>query len=188
MGPSLLQLSKEKTLAYNYLREVELRRLHRRFGHPSVARLHKVLQSAGHPVEASAIEALTRVCHQCQLNAPRPARVKFTLHDECEFNYEVIVDIMYLEGNKPVLHAVDTASKKDHGSASLCRFVSSLRLLDATPAHCLNRPLYRSNTTRRLSLRLALPSHVSQATVRIRSESCTTRCEGGRPMLGYFFA
>jgi hypothetical protein len=36
-GHPWLQLSMEKTLAYNYLTEVELRRLHRRFGHPSVA-------------------------------------------------------------------------------------------------------------------------------------------------------
>ncbi|OIW22205.1 hypothetical protein CONLIGDRAFT_687769 [Coniochaeta ligniaria NRRL 30616] len=44
------------------------------------------------------------------MNAARPARFKFTLHDDCEFSYEVIVDIMYLDGNRPVLNLVDTAT------------------------------------------------------------------------------
>jgi hypothetical protein len=109
-GHPWLQLDVEKAITYNYLTEGELRRLHRRFGHPSVARLHKVLQRAGHPVEIKALELLTKVCHQCQMNAARPARFKFTLHDDCEFNYEVVMDIMYLEGNRPTLHVVDTAT------------------------------------------------------------------------------
>ncbi|MDB5910367.1 MAG: polyprotein [Massilia sp.] len=109
-GHAWLHVSKEKTLACNYLTEGELRRLHRRFGHPSVTRLHKVLQASGHPVEIKALEFLTKVCHQCQMNAQRPTRFKFTLRDDCEFNYELIIDIMYLDGNKPVLHVVDTAT------------------------------------------------------------------------------
>jgi hypothetical protein len=109
-GHPWLQLTMEKTLASNYLTDAELRRLHRRFGHPSVARLHKLLHKAGHPVEIKALEFLTKVCHQCQMHAACPARFKFTLHDDYEFNYEIVVDIMYLEGNKPTLHVVDTAT------------------------------------------------------------------------------
>ena len=100
----------EKVLTHNYLTEVELRRLHHRFGHLSIAQLHRVLQRAGHSVEIKAIEFLNRICHQCQMNASRPARFKFTLHDDCEFNYEISVDIMYLDGNWPTLHVVDTAT------------------------------------------------------------------------------
>lgn len=37
------------------------------------------------------------------------SRFKFTLKDEFEFNYSVIIDILYLEG-KPVLHVVDSAT------------------------------------------------------------------------------
>jgi hypothetical protein len=44
------------------------------------------------------------------MNAARPARFKFTLHDDCEFNHEISVDIMYLDGNRPTLHIVDTAT------------------------------------------------------------------------------
>jgi transposase InsO family protein len=108
-GHPWMQLTPEKALTA-FLTDTELRRLHRRFGHPSVARLHKVLTTAGHSVEISAVEFLHRVCHQCQMNAPSPARFKFTLRDDYEFNYEVMIDIMYLEGNLPVLHVVDTAT------------------------------------------------------------------------------
>ncbi|KAL0943110.1 uncharacterized protein CTRU02_200996 [Colletotrichum truncatum] len=109
-GHPWLLLDKEKPLAWNHLTDAELRRVHRRFGHPSVQRLHKVLQRAGHPVEITAIEQLSKVCHRCQMHAPAPSRFKFTLRDDYEFNYEVIADVMYLEGNRPVLHVVDTAT------------------------------------------------------------------------------
>ncbi|EGY23394.1 uncharacterized protein VDAG_04832 [Verticillium dahliae VdLs.17] len=109
-GHQWMLLQPERSLAWNHLTDVELRRLHRRFGHPSVQRLHRVLQLSGHPVELTALEELTKICRHCQLHAGRPTRFKFTLRDDHEFNYEVIVDIMYLEGNKPVLHVVDSAT------------------------------------------------------------------------------
>lgn len=103
-------LSQEQNLAYNHLTDVELRRLHRRFGHPSVQRLYRVLSQAGNDVEIAAIEHLTKYCHHCQLHGRAPNRFKFTLRDDYHFNYEIAVDVMYLEGNKPVLHVVDTAT------------------------------------------------------------------------------
>ncbi|KDN67316.1 putative conserved hypothetical protein, partial [Colletotrichum sublineola] len=45
-----------------------------------------------------------------KLNSKAPGRFKFTLHDDHEFNNEIIVDVMYLDGNKPVLHVVDAAT------------------------------------------------------------------------------
>lgn len=109
-GHPWILLHPEKLLANSHLTEVELRRLHRRFGHPTVQRLHLLLRRAGHPIEVEAIERLTAICRHCQLHAGRPARFKFTIQDDHEFNYEVIVDIMYLDGNKPVLHVVDSAT------------------------------------------------------------------------------
>jgi hypothetical protein len=44
------------------------------------------------------------------MNGPRSTRFRFTLHDDYEFNYEIIVNIMYLEGNRPTLHVVDAAT------------------------------------------------------------------------------
>ena len=98
---AFLTMLKEKALAYSYLTDGELRRLHRRFGHPSVARLYKLLKTAGHPVEIQVLELIAKVCHHCQMHSARPVGFKFTLHDDCEFNYEVIMDIFYVEGNKP---------------------------------------------------------------------------------------
>ncbi|KAM4058827.1 DUF1421 multi-domain protein [Hirsutella rhossiliensis] len=54
----------------SFLTETEIRTLHRRFGHPAVPRLHHLLKQAGHT----------------------PRRFKFTLNDDQEFNYEIIVD------------------------------------------------------------------------------------------------
>jgi hypothetical protein len=50
-----------------------------------------------------------KYCHQCQMNAKAPGRFKFTLKDDYEFNWCIIVDVMYLDG-KPVLHIVDEAT------------------------------------------------------------------------------
>ncbi|KAK6211233.1 hypothetical protein QIS74_10497 [Colletotrichum tabaci] len=117
----LLEHQKEQFLSCNNLTEGELRRLHRRFGHPSVDRLHKVLQQAGHPIERKLLEGLTKVCQRCQLHAPAPSRFKFTLRDDCHFNFEVIIDVMYVEGNRPILHVVDTAT-----SFNAARFLKDL--------------------------------------------------------------
>jgi hypothetical protein len=106
---------KERAIAWSHLTDVELRRLHRRVGHPSVQRLYNVLQKAGHEIERSAIEQLTKICRRCQLHAPSPHRFKFTLRDDVNFNYEIIVDVMYLEGNRPVLHVVDEATAYNAG-------------------------------------------------------------------------
>src|SRR5271169_2397897 len=92
----------EQSVAWSHLTESELRRLHRRFGHPSVQRLFNILQRAGHDTEFQAIKHLTKYCHQCQMNGKSPGRFKFTLKDDYNFNFEIIIDIMYLNG-KPVL-------------------------------------------------------------------------------------
>ncbi|KAF1944442.1 hypothetical protein EJ02DRAFT_452307, partial [Clathrospora elynae] len=93
-----------------FLTETELRRLHRRFGHPAIMRLAKLLKNAGHSdVEEKTLEEITRFCHHCQLNSSAPRRFKFTLKDNRYFNYEILVDVMYL-GSKPVLHVVDSST------------------------------------------------------------------------------
>ena len=99
----------KETLASCHLTEPELRQLHRRFGHPSVARLAKLLNRAGQEFNSKALEAITKICKHCQLNSAPPGRFKFTLKDDIDFNYCVIVDIFYIE-SKPTLHAVDEAT------------------------------------------------------------------------------
>ncbi|PVH90773.1 hypothetical protein DM02DRAFT_577620, partial [Periconia macrospinosa] len=104
--PWLLLHQLEKSVAWSHLTESELRQLHRRFGHPSVHRLLRVLQRAGHEVEVKAIEHLTKYCHHCQMNQKSPGRFKFTLKDDYDFNFSIIIDVMYLSG-KPVLQVID---------------------------------------------------------------------------------
>ena len=100
----------EETAAYCHLTETELRQLHRRFGHPSIQRLTKVLERAGHSdINRHTIEYLTKYCKHCQLHSKSPGRFKFTLKDDYNFNYQVIIDVLYLD-KKPVLHAVDDAT------------------------------------------------------------------------------
>ena len=98
----------KRELATVFLTETELRRLHRRFGHPAVARLAKLLKHASHnDFEEKTLEEITKFCHHCQLHSSAPRRFKFTLKDDHHFNYEILVDVMYLS-SKPVLHVVDS--------------------------------------------------------------------------------
>jgi hypothetical protein len=107
-GHAWFHLSKEDT-TQTFLTEVELRRLHRRFGHPSVERLYKLLNRAGHETRSEDLRAIEELCHHCQVNSQAPRRFKFTLKEDQEFNYEVVVDVMHLSG-KSVLHVVDYAT------------------------------------------------------------------------------
>jgi hypothetical protein len=97
-----------------FLTDIELRRLHRRFGHPSVGRLEAVLTRAGHDVSKKTLEYLTKYCEYCQKHGKSPGRFKFTLQDDVEFNYCVTVDVMYVN-NMPLLHIVDQATRFQAG-------------------------------------------------------------------------
>ncbi|KAL4403389.1 hypothetical protein CABS03_15260 [Colletotrichum abscissum] len=113
-GHAFMRLSND-TKSINYLTENELRRLHRRFSHPSVARLYNLLKQSGNDdVEIGALEQLTKVCHQCQMNAQSPRRFKFKLRDELNFNWEIVVDIFYLN-SRPVIHIIDEATSFQAG-------------------------------------------------------------------------
>lgn len=92
----------------------ELRRLHRRFGHPAANKLHKLLLRA-RPQDVSsttwqALKDISQTCELCQFESLRQKRFNFTLRDDKDFNHSIYVDIMTLE-KKPVLHIVDEASR-----------------------------------------------------------------------------
>jgi hypothetical protein len=103
----------QQSFEYNpcYLTTVEIQRLHRRFGHPSAEKLHKVLERSGHDdVDKKAIDHLTKFCSFCQKYGRSPGRFKFTLREDLDFNHSIFVDIMYINGN-PVLHIIDEATR-----------------------------------------------------------------------------
>jgi hypothetical protein len=110
-GHPWIILDQMKVLSsYQHFTEIELRQLHRRFGHPSVHRLTEVLRRAGHEIEnIHTIEKITKFCKHCQLNAKNPGRFRFSIKDDVEFNFVILVDIMFISG-EPVLHAIDEAT------------------------------------------------------------------------------
>ncbi len=52
---------------------------------------------------------INKFYHYCQIKGEAPRQFKFTLKEDVDFNYKIIIDVMYLDG-KPVLHAVDVAT------------------------------------------------------------------------------
>ncbi|KAI0992484.1 hypothetical protein K3495_g15700 [Podosphaera aphanis] len=83
-----------------------MRHLHKRFGHPAVRTLHKVLTEAGHDAKYEALEAIQKWCNHFQMKGSAPRRFRFKLNDKAkDFNAECEADIFYIDG-KPVLHVV----------------------------------------------------------------------------------
>lgn len=112
--PFLLLNQTEEIVAFSHLTGSELRRLHRRFGHPSVQRLVNVLRRVGFDFENKLVEKLTRCFNQCQLHGSAPGLFKFKLPGEYELNYTVIVDILNLDEDN-ALHIVDEATSYQAG-------------------------------------------------------------------------
>ena len=97
-----------------YFTTMELQRLHRRFGHPSVARLQTVLERAGHNTSKETLEYITKYCTHCQRYGKSPGRFKFHLRDDTQFNHTIFVDILYIQ-SKPILHVVDEGTRYQTG-------------------------------------------------------------------------
>jgi hypothetical protein len=68
-----------------------------------------VLKQVGYNnINSYTIKHLTKFYKHCQLYIKSPGRFKFTLKEDINFNYLVIINILYLN-KKPVLQAVDKA-------------------------------------------------------------------------------
>jgi hypothetical protein len=93
-----------------YLIETKVRQLHKRFDHSSIRRLHDLLKRVEHEVEKSALKKLIKFCTFCQKYAKSSERFKFTLRDDVNFNYSIIVNVMYIENNF-ILHVIDEATR-----------------------------------------------------------------------------
>ena len=89
-----------------FLTDVELRRLHRRFGHSFVRRLQHVLERSDHEFEIKALEHLIKYCEHCQKHEKSSDRFSFIIKDDIDFNYNIIVNILYID-SKPIFHIVD---------------------------------------------------------------------------------
>ena len=61
-----------------------------------------------------------KFCHHCQIKGKAPRHFKFTLKKDVDFNYKIIIDVMYLD-KKPISRAVDAATAFQAG-----RFLNSM--------------------------------------------------------------
>jgi hypothetical protein len=97
------------------LSETKLRRFHRRFEHFLVRRLYQIVdRSNHHDVEFQVINHFTKFCHHCQLHEKFSSRFSFTLKDDLNFNYNVVMNIFYIKiknVNKSILHFVDETTR-----------------------------------------------------------------------------
>jgi hypothetical protein len=90
---------------------MEIRRLYRRFGHPSAKKLYRVLERSGYnDVDKQAINYLTKYCSFCQKYRRSLGRFKFTLYKDLDFNYSVYIDIIYINSS-PVLYIINKATR-----------------------------------------------------------------------------
>ncbi len=89
-----------------YLTDVELRQLHKRFDHSFITKLHNLLKRFDHEMKKAVLKKLIKFCTFCQKYAKSSERFKFILKNDVNFNYSVIVDVMYIE-NHFILHVVD---------------------------------------------------------------------------------
>ncbi len=93
-----------------YLIDVELRQSHRRFDHSSILKLHVLLERSDHEIEKATLKKLTKFCTFCQKYAKSSERFKFILKNDVNFNYSIIVDVMYIE-NHLILHVIDEITR-----------------------------------------------------------------------------
>ncbi|RAL61889.1 hypothetical protein DID88_002952 [Monilinia fructigena] len=81
-----------------YLTDIEIRRLHRRFGHPSAYKFHRVLQRAGYDdIAQKDLDNLTKFCEHCQKHAKSPGRFKFNSFGTCVSSVKLPGDIEFEE-------------------------------------------------------------------------------------------
>ena len=52
---------------------------------------------------------INKFCHYYKIKGEAPRHFKFTLKKDVDFNYKIIVDVIYLDG-KPILYAGDATT------------------------------------------------------------------------------
>lgn len=108
----------------------ELRRLHRRFGHPSNEKLLQFLERCSEEdldsVTKQNLEEIAASCAQCQRGARAPVRFRVSIpSDTFEFNREVITDLFTING-KTAISFVDRDTR-----FAACRFMDSNKQVKA---------------------------------------------------------
>jgi hypothetical protein len=106
-GYSWLFVSKLESVVF--LTNKKLKRLHRRFGHSATNKLCTLLKRAGYKNYREAFIIIEKFCYYYQMKSPKPRRFKFIFRNDCEFNHEIFVNVLYLIF-LPVLQIVNQAT------------------------------------------------------------------------------
>jgi hypothetical protein len=77
--------------------------------------LQAILDKSDHETNSQAIEYFIKFCHHCQVHEKSSNRFSFTLKDDLEFNFNIIVNIFYLEiktdVSKSILHVMNETTR-----------------------------------------------------------------------------
>ncbi len=73
-------------------------------------KLYDLLKRVNQEVKKSALKKLIKFCTFCQKYSKSLERFKFTLRDDVNFNYSVIVNVMYIE-NTSILHVINEITR-----------------------------------------------------------------------------
>lgn len=87
----------------------ELAQVHRNLGHAPAGSVYSALRRA-YPIETGASDLdklveVTKQCKGCQLFTKQPNRYRAVLPEQCVFNFDVAIDVMFIR-QVPILHAV----------------------------------------------------------------------------------
>lgn len=87
----------------------ELAQVHRNLGHAPAGSVYSALRRA-YPIEAGAsdldkLAEVTKQCKGCQLFSKQPNRYRAVLPEQCVFNFDVAINVMFIR-QVPILHAV----------------------------------------------------------------------------------
>lgn len=93
----------ESTLVESYLNQSEtfechlakpqLRQLYRRLRQLSTQKFALFLRRSGHDFDYNIIKRFAKYNESCQVHGKLPGRFKFTIRDDCEFNFSVYIDV-----------------------------------------------------------------------------------------------
>lgn len=89
-----------------YFTNFELCCLYCNFGHLSLYCLYQLLKQLRHNIKLEILKYFTKYYGQCQKYSQLPEHFAFTLKIDLDFNFNIIINIMYIK-KKPVLHLAD---------------------------------------------------------------------------------
>ena len=76
--------------------KTELKYLYKRFNHPNIKKLWFLLKQVNRKVDYKILKLINKFYHHYQIKKQAPQRFKFVLKNNINFNYKIIINIIYL--------------------------------------------------------------------------------------------